>query len=157
MTKTYNIGWYKYTPDQLETLYPGELAAYRDEAQSIVPWGSTEACWRETPDEAEDYLRQIIAVNSENNLRALTPLGASGLFIIERCDLGSISKFSPKALNLTVKVKGKSTEDLLIALEEVSRLIEEGFTSSLNSNGFGSFEFTVMNEPRQRPATAGES
>jgi hypothetical protein len=86
MTKTYNVGWYQYTPEQLEKLYPGELAVYRDEAQSIVSWGSTKDCWKETPGEAEDLLRQIIAVNSKNNLRALTPLGASGLFIVERLD-----------------------------------------------------------------------
>jgi hypothetical protein len=60
-------------------------------------------------------------------------------------------------LNLTINSKGESMEDLLLTLEEVIRLVEEGFTSGFDRNESGSFEFTVMNEHHQRPATAGES
>jgi hypothetical protein len=31
-------------------------------------------------------------------------------------------------LNLTINAKGESTEDLLLALEEVTKLVEEGYT-----------------------------
>lgn len=59
-------------------------------------------------------------------------------------------------LDLTVKIKGKSTEDLLTALEEVRKLIEEGYTSGFNGNESGKFIFdTVEYKSRQRPATAG--
>ena len=84
MTKSYNVGWYYYTPEQLEALFPGDLAAYRERAQAIVPFGHTEACWTDTPQKAQDFLNQIVSVNSESNLKQLTQLGASGLFIVER-------------------------------------------------------------------------
>lgn len=83
-TTSYGVGWYYYTPAQLEELYPGELAAYREQAQSIIPFGKTEACWKDTPEEAQNFLVQILRVNSSNNLKALTPLGADGLFVVER-------------------------------------------------------------------------
>ena len=84
MTKSYNVGWYYYTPEHLEALFPGDLAAYREQAQVIVPFGHTEACWTDTPQKAQDFLNQIVSVNSESNLKQLTQLGASGLFIVER-------------------------------------------------------------------------
>lgn len=88
LTKSYNVGWYYYTPEQLESMYPGDFAQYREMAQSIMPFGSTEACWKDTPQEAEDFLKQIVSVNSAGNLKALTPLGADGLFIVERERIG---------------------------------------------------------------------
>lgn len=148
MTKTYSVGWYKYTPEQLEQLYPNH-PEYRKEAQSIQRFGHTEACWKETPEEAQTFLDQILRVNNENNLKALTQLweGASGLFIIERSRIDGarilISRFMPKTLNLAINAKGESTEDLLLALEEVIRLVEEGFTSGHNSNTCSSFNFDI--------------
>lgn len=80
----YGVGWYYFTPAQLEALYPDEFVVYREQAQSIIPFGRTEACWKDTPEEAQAFLNQILSVNSDNNLRTLTPLGADGLFIVER-------------------------------------------------------------------------
>lgn len=80
----YGVGWYYFTPAQLEALYPGEFAVYREQAQSIIPFGKTDTCWKDTPEEAQAFLNQILSVNSDNNLRALTPLGVDGLFIVER-------------------------------------------------------------------------
>lgn len=45
--------------------------------------------------------------------------------------------------NLTVNAKGESTEDLLLALREVIRLVEEGYTSGHNSNTYSSFYFDI--------------
>ena len=146
MIKTYSVGWYKYTPKQLEQLYPNH-PEYRKEAQSIQPFGHTEACWKETPEEAQAFLDQILRVNNENNLKALTQLGASGLFVIERSRIDgaciSISRFMPKALNLVINAKGESTEDLLLALEEVIRLVGEGYASGQGSNTCSSFNFDI--------------
>ena len=50
--------------------------------------------------------------------------------------------------NLTVNAKGESTEDLLLALEEVIRLVEEGFTSGHNSNTCSSFNFDINEDAR---------
>ena len=153
MTKTYSVGWYKYTPEQLEQLYPNH-PEYRKEAQSIQPFGHTEACWKETPEEAQTFLDQILRVNDENNLKALTQLGASGLFVIERSRIDgaciSISRFMPKAFNLVINAKGESTEDLLLALEEVIRLVEEGCVSGHNSNTYtcSSFNFDIDEDAR---------
>lgn len=92
-TKTYGVGWYYYTPEQLETLFPGELEEYRELCQSIVTFGKTEAFWKSTPEEAQALLNQILSINSENNLKALTPLGANGLFVVER---QTFDNFCPK-------------------------------------------------------------
>ena len=91
MAKSYNVGWYYYTPEQLESMYPGDFAQYREMAQSIVTFGSTEACWKDTPQEAEDFLKQIVSVNSAGNLKELTPLGVDGLFIVERERIGGVT------------------------------------------------------------------
>lgn len=80
----YGVGWYYFTPAQLEALYPDKFAVYREQAQSIITFGKTDACWRNTPEEAQAFLDQILSSNSDSNLRALTPLGADGLFIVER-------------------------------------------------------------------------
>jgi len=46
-----------------------------------------------------------------------------------------------KKLTITATVKGKSTEDLVIALEEIIRLIREGFRSGADRNEDGSYSF----------------
>jgi hypothetical protein len=51
-------------------------------------------------------------------------------------------------LNLVINAKGESTEDLLIALEEVIRLVEEDYTSGFNSNTCSSFNFDINEDVR---------
>jgi hypothetical protein len=59
-------------------------------------------------------------------------------------------------LSLSITAKGETEQDLLLALEKIMQLIKEGFTSGFDRNESGKFIFdTVMDEPRQRPATAG--
>ena len=82
-TKTYTVGWLAYTPEQLAD-FPSE---YRDQIQYIICYGKSERNFYQTPGEAQWLLEQIAHNNSERNLKHLTPLGAQGLFIVER-DLG---------------------------------------------------------------------
>lgn len=82
---SYGVGWYKYTPAQLEELFPDNIPdylEYREEVQYIVTFGSNESCWG-TLQEAQSLLESIIANNSDCNLKLLTPLGADGLFIVK--------------------------------------------------------------------------
>lgn len=43
-----------------------------------------------------------------------------------------------------IHVEGKTTEDLLLALEEVTRKVREGFTSGFDSNEDGRFQFDLQ-------------
>lgn len=52
------------------------------------------------------------------------------------------------AMKLTSAIKGETTGDLEIALEEIRRLIAEGNTSGSNRNDFGGFEFEIDGEGR---------
>jgi hypothetical protein len=45
--------------------------------------------------------------------------------------------------DLTVEASGDTAEDLAIALEEVIRLIREGFSSGTSSNESGCFDFSI--------------
>lgn len=45
---------------------------------------------------------------------------------------------------VSVFVEGKEDEDLIIGLEEVLRLLKEGFTSGFNRNDTGSFSFVFL-------------
>ena len=45
-------------------------------------------------------------------------------------------------LTLKVEATGATDDDLLIALDEVKRLISEGFSSGFGSNESGSFNFS---------------
>jgi len=47
----------------------------------------------------------------------------------------------PQPLTLKVEATGATDDDLLIALDEVKRLISEGFSSGFGSNESGSFSF----------------
>lgn len=80
--KSYTVGWYVYTPDQLAEFPP----EYQDEIQTIETFGirGTDRCYFSTPGEAQGFLQQIVNVNHTDNLKRLTPLGAEGLFIVER-------------------------------------------------------------------------
>lgn len=79
---TYSVGWYKYTQEELEYFFPIHVE-YREQVQSIVPFGSTNACWKDTPQEAQEFLDQITSVNSAQNLKELMQ-GEKELFVIQR-------------------------------------------------------------------------
>ena len=51
---------------------------------------------------------------------------------------------------LTIDIKGKTTGDLIIALLEVSRLVDDGFLSGQNSNEFGRYQFNCKDVPKLR-------
>lgn len=46
-------------------------------------------------------------------------------------------------LNLTIKIKGHTGSDLEYALEEVKRLVSEGFHWGFDSNSTGKFNFQI--------------
>lgn len=48
-----------------------------------------------------------------------------------------------KDLKLTITISGNETGDLELALEEVQRLVSEGFTSGFDSNETGDFRFEL--------------
>lgn len=48
-----------------------------------------------------------------------------------------------KMLGLKIGIEGKSTGDLLLALDEVRRLVEDTFLSGFDSNDSGRFSFTI--------------
>lgn len=50
---------------------------------------------------------------------------------------------------ISVVVKGKEMDDLIQGLEEVLRLLNEGFTSAANRNDTGSFSFIVLENPHE--------
>ena len=83
---TYSVGWYKYTQKELEYIYPIHTE-YREQIQSIVPFGSTDSFWKDTPQEAQEFLDQIIRVNSISKIRELTQ-GEKDIFIIKRESTG---------------------------------------------------------------------
>lgn len=87
---SYGVGWLKYTPTQLEELFPDNIPdyqKYREEVQYIATFGHGESCWG-TLEEAQRLLKSIVANNSRSNLELLTPLGADGLFIVKREIIG---------------------------------------------------------------------
>lgn len=52
--------------------------------------------------------------------------------------------------HLTVDIKGKSTGDLIIALLEVSRLVDDGYQTGRNSNESGRYYFSCENVKKLR-------
>ena len=48
---------------------------------------------------------------------------------------------------LTIEVVGREDGDLEFVLEEVLRLVKEGYTSGHNSNGSGNFRFSTEDWP----------
>ena len=44
---------------------------------------------------------------------------------------------------LICTIHGESTEDRVIGMEEVLRLVREGFLSGFDDNDTGNFEFTI--------------
>ena len=53
-------------------------------------------------------------------------------------------------LELTITIKGKDTADLEVALEEVTRLVGEGYTSGHNANDTGRFDFDITETKRKK-------
>jgi hypothetical protein len=51
--------------------------------------------------------------------------------------------------------EGRTAEDLVLALQEMIRLIEGGFTSGMNSNEDGKFGFEVNGEEEEGPHARG--
>lgn len=47
---------------------------------------------------------------------------------------------------LCATVTGETRDDVVIALEEVIRLVKEGFTSGVDSNDSGSLNFVIKEE-----------
>jgi hypothetical protein len=47
--------------------------------------------------------------------------------------------------NLTIEIQGNGDHDLDLPLQEVSRLVADGFTSGFDSNETGTFRFSVNN------------
>ena len=47
---------------------------------------------------------------------------------------------------LIINIKGKTTDDLILALEEVQKKIEEGYVQGHNSNEDGRYAFDISEE-----------
>ncbi len=50
----------------------------------------------------------------------------------------------PTVHKMTVALDGNEIDDLRMALEEVLRLLDGGFTSGFNRNDTGSFSFVII-------------
>lgn len=75
----YAVGWHRLTPAQLQAI-PQE---YREACQNIDLFGTRKPVTFPTPQEAQDFLEQIIRINSTRNLELLTGTGADALFLVE--------------------------------------------------------------------------
>ena len=51
-------------------------------------------------------------------------------------------------MNLVISIDGDTTEDLSLALEEVTRLVSEGFSKGFNTNGTGGYHFDINGEEK---------
>ena len=58
------------------------------------------------------------------------------------------TKNTGKNMNLTININGDTTEDLSLALEEVTRFISEGFTKGFNKNDESGFHFDIEGEEK---------
>lgn len=59
--------------------------------------------------------------------------------------------------DLSLTIKGDTEEDVEIAVEEVLRLLKDGFTSGIGSNESGSYEFTVQSNFCALPPAPAEA
>lgn len=63
----------------------------------------------------------------------------------------NVTKSSPESnsdtgqsvLKMTIEITGQETDDLKLALEEVMRLLDGGFTSGFDHNETGSYRFSI--------------
>jgi len=60
-------------------------------------------------------------------------------------------------LTLTIKITGFQEGDLDLSLQEVNRLIAQGYTSGLNSNDTESYEFFTSGEEESPPVDDEDS
>ena len=52
-------------------------------------------------------------------------------------------------LNLTVNVEGKTSGDLELALQEIVRLVSEGYLSGGDGNDTGDYHFDILGEEEE--------
>jgi len=55
----------------------------------------------------------------------------------------SNSDTGQSVLKMSVEIEGQETDDLQLALEEVMRLLDGGFTSGFDRNETGSYRFSI--------------
>ena len=53
------------------------------------------------------------------------------------------SQYAQNRLKLSLNIEGGKTFDLLLALHEAIKLIEEGYASGFNENDTGSYNFVI--------------
>ena len=51
--------------------------------------------------------------------------------------------------NLKIEIEGKSTDDLILALEEIEKHLTEGYLQGYDENDDGNFSFKVEEEEEQ--------
>ena len=51
--------------------------------------------------------------------------------------------------DLNIQIQGKTVEDLELALQEVSRLVSEGFIEGQDRNEDGRFSFSIVNKQKK--------
>jgi len=72
-------------------------------------------------------------------------------FLIGSAMSNHVTKSSPESnsdtgqsvLKMTIEITGQETDDLQLALEEVMRLLDGGFTSGFDRNETGSYRFSI--------------
>jgi hypothetical protein len=50
-------------------------------------------------------------------------------------------------MTLQIEIEGHTTEDAALALDEIKRLVSEGFRTGFNSNDTGRFSFEITGSP----------
>lgn len=60
-------------------------------------------------------------------------------------------------MNLNIEISGHSEEELSLALEEVKRKVEGGFTSGADNNDTGSYGFTLTGSAIERYVVGPEN
>lgn len=71
----FGVGWYALTLVQLNEL------PEQDRTNSVEAFGGCTPVLFDSPEEAQCFLDQICAVNGEEKIKELTPLGSPGLFV----------------------------------------------------------------------------
>jgi len=50
-------------------------------------------------------------------------------------------------MDLNIEISGHAVDELVLALEEVKKRVEQGFTEGMDGNDTGSYRFTVTGSP----------
>lgn len=53
-------------------------------------------------------------------------------------------------MELSINIKGRTVDDLLIAMNEVSKKISEGYTVGCDENEYGSYDFDLEGEEKPK-------